>query len=553
MKKTSTILLILAITHCYLSAQTPDSNFGMPGSLVLFDGTDRPGATGCDFNNRHDRAYSTLHLSNGKILLAGHSSGQDGTDFALVRLLPNGRYDLDAGQEGQIRIDLGYLNDSCLVAALSPDEKILMGGCVTLPGQNGYVNLLVKVDTDGQPDTGFGNGGQVVLEWPSDNEMVTKIIPLPNGKTLIAGNAYYGPSIHFPDSSALFIARLLPDGQMDESFGENGVVFQRFNQTCSISLLADMAVDGEERIVVTGGLYGSYPGDIDGSASCNLPYVPVSRFISDGQPDPDFGNEGIVFLPNTPGWANAIHVENDGKIVLAGVHARSSLDLYAFASRLLPNGAPDVSFGDDGRYETYIFSLLSSPPGFRGILRTNAGYYLSYWNQLYSDPSPAGLVRLTENGELDNTFGPAQSSSGIGFSLNNWLQTPVNIEHLSVTDSESIFLTGTYRLLNNQNMMIGKLNFGPVASIETPATQIMKVFPNPVQNNKIYMDFSGTTQTGPSVIQWLDLFGRVAYRQMIILTEGINELELPDLPPGTYALEVSGRDSIKVTKVIIQK
>ncbi len=552
MKNTFTIVLILAIAYCPLVAQTPDSTFGMPGSFVPFDGTDQPGVTGCDFGSRQDRAYSTLHLSNGKIILAGHTSGQDGTDFALVRLFSNGQYDLDAGPQGQIRIDLGYTNDSCLIAALCPDQKILMGGCTILPGQNGYVNLIVKVDTDGQPDLSFGNGGQVLLDWPSAYEMVTRIILFPDGRALVAGNAFYGASIHFPDSAAFFIARLMPDGQLDGTFGENGVLFQRFNPTCSISLLEDIGVDAEGRIIVTGGLYGSYPGEIDGIATCYLPAVPVCRYLPDGPLDPTFGEGGIVRLTNTSGWANALHIEESGKIVLAGVHARSPFEHYAFAARLMPDGAPDATFGENGFYETYIYNLLSSPPGFRGILKTSAGYYLSYWNKLYSDPSPAGLVRLTENGELDTTFGTAQSSNGMGFRLNDWLHAPVNIQHISTTDSESIFLTGTYRLSGHESMMIAKLKLGTVVAVEAPSVQEMKVFPNPVQSRKLFLDCTGTDQTSSSTLQLFDLFGRVVFHQIITLIEGTNEVELPDIPNGTYVLEITGTNFRRMAKIIVQ-
>ncbi len=134
MKHFSLPLLLTTLFQLATSAQVPDSTFGVPTSFEGITGTYWPAVTGCDFEGREDRCVASMFLENGKILLAGYSHGLEGTDFALVRLLKDGQFDTLAGPEGQIRIDLGYQQDSCLAATLYDTDRVLMGGCVTPPG-----------------------------------------------------------------------------------------------------------------------------------------------------------------------------------------------------------------------------------------------------------------------------------------------------------------------------------------------------------------------------------------------------------------------------------
>ncbi|MBX2926399.1 MAG: hypothetical protein KF852_01070 [Saprospiraceae bacterium] len=121
--------------------------------------------TGSNFNNRSNRCYAALHLPDGKIMLAGHTSGSDGTDLALVRLLPNGHYDESAGPGGRMRINLGNHADICLAAVLDGEGRIVVAGCARQQGPLGYTGLVARTDINGQVDTQFGNNGHVISHW----------------------------------------------------------------------------------------------------------------------------------------------------------------------------------------------------------------------------------------------------------------------------------------------------------------------------------------------------------------------------------------------------
>jgi len=357
MKYTVLFFLLNICTH--LSSQVVDSTFGIPAS---FEGPWQLyyGITGCDFDGRDDRAFSVLHLDDGKIILAGYTRGSDGNDFALVRLLPDGKYDETAGADGEIRIDLEHQNDSCLTAVRYPGDRILMGGCVTLPERADYVNLLVSTDFDGNPDPAFGSNGQAIIDLPSDYEMIVRIQPLQDGKVMIAGNAFYGLPIEFPDSTAVFIGRLLPDGRVDSTFGTNGFIYRRYEQTCNVSLLGDLIVDQGNHILFTGASYDPYSGNYNGDDYCKHNIV-VFRHLPSGLPDPSFGNNGRVELPFSEGRGNALQVYENGKILLTGVVSDLLTEpIYTFMARLLPDGTLDSMFGAHGRVTKFLLGGFSA-------------------------------------------------------------------------------------------------------------------------------------------------------------------------------------------------
>ncbi|NUO03235.1 MAG: T9SS type A sorting domain-containing protein [Saprospiraceae bacterium] len=94
----------------------------------------------------------------------------------------------------------------------------------------------------------------------------------------------------------------------------------------------------------------------------------------------------------------------------------------------------------------------------------------------------------------------------------------------------------------------------PVNATVVPLeTWKLLVFPNPVQNGKLFFDCSNTTQAGPANIQLYDLYGQVIHSRAVMLLEGVNELEVAGLPNGVYVLEVTGQGFRKMAKVVVQE
>ncbi|MFN0015769.1 MAG: T9SS type A sorting domain-containing protein [Saprospiraceae bacterium] len=549
MKHLAAILLLWALLPPPSLAQVPDTSFGEPTSFVGIPDFSLPGVTGCEFNGREDRCFAALFPQSGKIILAGYTEGADGTDLALVRLLPNGRFDTLAGPEGQMRVDLGYTNDSCLAAVLyGTSGLIAVGGCARPPGQDGLTLLVARVDSDGQPDTAFGNNGHVIVDLPTKNEMVTKIIALPDGRLLVAGNAFFGNEYWYPDSTAAFVGRLLPDGRVDSTFGTNGFVYQRYEFYCKASLLSALTLDQQGRIVLSGASYSPYPNYFNYDQECTH-LMRVYRYLPDGQPDPSFGVNGVNLLPFSKGRVNAIHIDEDGRILIAGIIGNGIVqDLFTFVARLLPDGSPDASFNGDGLYrdELYAISGLTEPVS---IVKVEKHYYFGVVDGAGVAHFYFGLMRFTEDGRLDSLFG-----NGGLYMTKAWLQpTLYQINQIHADGTQGIYISGYYSKLSQDNMMIAKVRLDkPTSSSASPEKGHLgfRVYPNPNPGGRVYLRLDGSL-TEDLLAQLTDMHGRLLLSRMVPVSEGLGTLDLAGLPAGVYVLAVVGERAFGVERVVV--
>ncbi|TAK44480.1 MAG: T9SS type A sorting domain-containing protein [Saprospiraceae bacterium] len=538
----------------HINSQVVDSTFGEPFSYGQPQNVYIPGITACDFDERDDRSYSMLFLDDGRIILAGHTAWDGESDFAFARLLPDGTYDQTAGPDGEVRLDLGYQNDSCLAAVRYQSDKVLMGGCVSLPGQTGYANLLVRTDLDGNLDTSFGNQGQVIIDLPGFREMVTKILPLPGGKIIIAGNVYYGPSYQYPDSTFIFIGRLHPGGQVDSTFGINGFLYQRFSN-CNSTLLGDIEIYDDGSVLITGGGYHPYPGIYAGEIVCD-PSITLCRYLPDGEPDPGFGFNGVVTLPFTAGRGNALSIYEDGRVLVSGVTKNFSVEpnpIITLIARLLPNGTLDSTFSNDGifrQYEPGAFGLGSDPVS---ITITGQDIFVAYHDDPVGSHLTFGILCLNGNGQLNTDFG----NSGIFSYYNSYPLTSYALKEMRLSpDKQKLYFGGWYTKLLHKNMMVSRLNISdmnPTAVVERPGTNGMKIYPNPLREGIFYVDLPGLTTLEDFSLCIRDVAGRAILFRDGQFAGHQNKIDASLLANGVYFVELSNRNECYTGKLLVQR
>lgn len=558
------ILFAALFGTIYLPAQVPDSTFGEPYSFDNFNGITRVAVTAINFDNRNDRCYASFHLNDGRIILVGHTSGTDGADMAMARLHANGLFDESAGPGGRMRIDLGYTADSILCAAIDAQERIVAAGCARQQGHHAYVNIVARADIHGVLDTTFGNNGHVLIDLPSDYEMITQIISMPDGRILIAGEARYGNEIWVPDSTNIFLLRLLPNGQLDTDFGQDGIINFRFEHECRASIVTDIAIDHSGRILVAGNNFHPTPGRKEGELSGCTFEVRMLCFLPDGTPDLTFGIGGWAkVLPATwpfgiGGLVHSIYVLEDGKILLTGnadpFSFFSEWPALIFFAKMLPDGTPDVTFGQNGRFMRFIFGAWDIATAL-DILPLGNHLYIGFEDGDPSFSAAFGLLQFSQAGIWDTiSFGMNGrfNSHDIG-----WLPFyGRHNTHLSTSDTNSIFVAGTYGPSINLNMMIAKvkLNTHIVSSVkEAGFAGKIRVFPNPVSAGHLYLNFSEWGMEGLVQLSMYSVQGRPVLQRAEMPTGGVQKLEVSHLPAGMYILEISGRAFRTVEKVIIQR
>lgn len=281
-----------------LADGTLDPGFGSGGVV-----TTAIGAT-------DERATAVAIDGQGRIVVGGWTLRGSNKDFAVVRYLPGGGLDAGFGDGGRKAFGVGTGNDEVAAVAIRTDGRILLAGHAADGGL--YEMALVRLDDAGAPDPDFGGGDGVVRpDVGSGDSYASAIGLLPGGRIALAGRAKVGTPVH----AALVVAT--DSGELDPSFGTGGIVTVAIGTS---SRLLGVADGGSGKIVATG------IGRIGG-----VDQVAVARFDGLGALDLSFGTGGVSTLATGTGaaQANALAVQRDGKIVVAGSSRTGNDDDFA--------------------------------------------------------------------------------------------------------------------------------------------------------------------------------------------------------------------------------
>ena len=188
----------------------------------------------------------------------------------------------------------------------------------------------------GELDTTFDTDGIVITDVtgipePDDGRAVAL---QPDGKILVAGTT----------SLSFSLVRYESNGSLDASFGNNGSVVTSINGGDTAFALA---VQPDGKIVVAG------------TSITTRNEFAVVRYEPDGTLDSSFNGDGMVTTPiglGSGAIANAIALQADGKIILAGYSTESPLgaDTDFALVRYNTDGSLDTSFGGDGKVTTAL-------------------------------------------------------------------------------------------------------------------------------------------------------------------------------------------------------
>ena len=343
-----------------------DPAFGSAGQVI----TPQPGGA--------DRAQAVLLQPDGAVLVAGAA----GASFAFARYGPAGGLDPAFGTGGQVTVAFGVGTTGAAALARQADGKIVAAGGA---GHDRSLNRtdfgLLRLTAAGQLDPAFGTGGRVTMH-PGVQSGANAVVVQPDAKILAAGYA---------DTSAV-LARYLPDGSLDPTFGATGVVTPTFNAYNGDNVLA-LALQPDGRIVI-GGLTHDNSGNAQGV---------LARYMPDGTLDATFGTAGEVIVA-TPGIRfQALLIAPGGKILTGGAAYIQNYgsDTNFILCRFNPDGSPDASFGSGGQVVT-AFPTTSS---IQGLAFANGSTILAAGSTGKGDSRAFALARYQPDGSLDPTFG----------------------------------------------------------------------------------------------------------------------------------------------------
>lgn len=442
-----------------------------------------------------------------RIVVAGATVVSGVANIALARYLSNGTLDNSFGLNG---IVMTSVESGCSGYAmiLEPDDKITVTGSIL---QNGEVWIpLIQYNTDGTLNTSFGTNGVAIINI-EDCAIAYGIIKQSDNKYVVAGFAESqsfvarvnpdgsvdtsfgtngGTSIPIGFSSSLrgvglqssqkivaagysdgqcVLIRLNTDGTLDTTFGDLGVVTNKFG---AYNVLLDMLVDSSDRIVVAG-----VSDDTAISA----------RYLVDGDLDTSFGNEGFAsVICGVIGNANAVRLQPDNKIVIAGFSDNNGL-----LARINSDGTFDSNFGINGLVldpTDYFPTCVSDSIG------TDKAYVFAYdtTSQTISVANSYQDVTFNTNSQL---LGWSHSSSSAIFTCNEAGVYQISFAATSEKTSGSGLVNASLRLTKNGAEIAGSQQTFDYATINQSTMQSKTIIATFASGDELRLQYTGASTT----------------------------------------------------------
>jgi uncharacterized delta-60 repeat protein len=268
--------------------------------------------------------------------------------------------------------------NAAYAVALQPDGKIVSAGrSFSLTAPRRVDLLLTRHLSNGRTDSSFGNAGSVITRFDAITHFRTSAVVLqPDGKIVVVGEVTR-PGTDFG------LARYNPDGTLDSSFGQAGLVLTDFDSRSDSATSATLQPDG--KIVVAGTSDGDYV---------------VARYNPDGALDSSFGQAGrtITDIAGTD-RAYAVALLPDGKIVASGISGNA-----VSALRLNPDGSLDTTFGTNGSVAS-TFGMPWFGTNFAMTVQPDEQIVIARTALISGGNTGFALLRLTASGALDTSFG----------------------------------------------------------------------------------------------------------------------------------------------------
>ncbi len=343
------------------------------------------GTVTTSFGPGRDQANAIVVQPDGAIVAAGsHLRGTPTVDhvFALARYLPDGTLDPTFSTNGKTKTRLG-MDAEAEGVALQPHGKIVAVGWSwsDSPRLGGTTTIvLARYLPDGSLDPTFGGDG-TVKTWLGPHAYGNDVAIQSDGKIVVAGSARGG----------FALVRYNADGTLDPTFGGGGKVTTSFQASAPAF---GVAVRSDGGIVAAGTMYTDADGD---------GVFAAARYLADGSLDPSFSADGMVTTAFGAGLTSGADValQADGKIVVGGGTGKvpRGADVNFALARYNPDGSMDPTFGVNGKVRTF-FSLEDDHANALAI-QPNGRIVAAGWSEGHG----FALARYTVGGALDPTFG----------------------------------------------------------------------------------------------------------------------------------------------------
>lgn len=279
------------------------------------------------------------------------------TDVAVVRLQSDGTPDTSFGPGGVRVFDLGAgagtVRDTVTGLARDGQNRIVIFGSRKAPARADQDHVVVRVKADGTLDGDFATGGVYTLDTEMLTDNARNGIVQTDGKIVAAGYVGYPTGVGAQVANQISLLRLDSAGTPDGDFGAAGV--SRYHPLKPADPVTTMwgMVEAYGAVPHNTGYVTTGYGRVAASGTVD---VVATRVNGNGALDENWGTKGVTLLDlvgeNDRG-RNLVALGDD-RVVMVGSGSPSASNIDAMVVVLDASGQLDNNFDGDG-WKLYSF------------------------------------------------------------------------------------------------------------------------------------------------------------------------------------------------------
>ena len=318
---------------------------------------------------------------------------------------------LAPGEDGiRVTIPISGIYDAAQAVVVDDVGNLVMAGSA-----GGNNSVLASITPAGAMNPNFGIAGISNLDLsPGLGDALRALVRMSDGRLVGCGTFFsVGTATDF------VAARFNSDGSLDGTFDGTGFAVTPFSLTGSGGVLFDqcnaVAVQADGMVVSAGFTAEAGPN-----------HVALTRHTASGQPDTLFGNGGKLDInaaatSNGNSEARALVVQPDGKLLVAG-YAFGPGNAEFLIMRLNTDGSPDATFGSGGITRTPVGAGEDMANAM--VLQPDGRIVIAGSSIAADGRRDFALARYMSTGALDASFGtgglvttPVGPSDDIAYAL----------------------------------------------------------------------------------------------------------------------------------------
>ncbi len=487
-------LFFFAVASAFAQPGSFDNAFGGNGIVIT------------DFGSSYSAAASSIAMqSDGKIVVAGYREYSSTSAFAVARYNEDGTLDANFGTNGIAITPIGTTLDYAHAVAIQTDGKIVVAG-ESAAGTGYSTFAIVRYMPDGTLDNSFDGDGKVATAVIAADNVINALAIQPDGKIVVAGYSV-------PTGTNVALARYNSNGSLDSNFGSGGTVTASLTGNDRAN---SIAIQSDGKIVVGGTSWGATHDFL------------LMRYLANGTRDNAFGTNGAVMTEFSSGaqdYGNALCIQDDGKIILAG--KTGSQGEFALA-RYNTAGTLDGQFGTAGKVTTSFGSNAAEATA----VALQCGTIVAAGK--YQSKAPVARYSLTD-GSLDGTFGSGGKE----------MHDSVAVAGMALQPDGKIVLAGEQGYPNKDFALARIMSCSTTRINEAALANEFSIFPNP-SSTHIRLTLSGEF----SLVTILDISGKVL--STMATQEQEIAFDISEFPKGLYAVTVQ-TDGHNITRRFVKE